>query len=122
MDHISNIQEIVDENRDSMPTGVAVQVMRECQEAHESFPKLWKIHYLRVKAYSKNNLVYKEKTMIVEEDPNFQARGGWLNVFANGKMSPEFLKDDMYSRIFGEDDMLYIIQKVEPYLKRARTD
>ena len=43
MDHIRNIQEIVDEHRESLPTGVVVDVMRECQSANNALPKLWKV-------------------------------------------------------------------------------
>ena len=38
MEHIRNIQELVDENKESMPTGVVADVMRECQEAHDTPP------------------------------------------------------------------------------------
>ena len=34
MDHIRNIQETIDENREAIPTGVVAEVMRECQQAY----------------------------------------------------------------------------------------
>ena len=45
MDHIRNIQDTIDENREAIPTGVVADVMRECQQAYEALPKLWKVHW-----------------------------------------------------------------------------
>ena len=36
MDHIRAIQEVVDEHKESMPTGVVTRVMDECQKAYEA--------------------------------------------------------------------------------------
>ena len=41
MEQINAIQELVDEHREEMPTGVAVRLMNECQAAHDAAPKLY---------------------------------------------------------------------------------
>ena len=43
MDAIQEIQEIVDENKDKMPTGTATAIMNKCQEAYKALPKLYKL-------------------------------------------------------------------------------
>ena len=35
MDHVRKIQEIVDEHKEHMPTGVVLDVMQQCQKAHK---------------------------------------------------------------------------------------
>ena len=40
MDHIRAIQEVVDEHKESMPTGVVTRVMDGCQKADENFQEL----------------------------------------------------------------------------------
>lgn len=42
--HIGNIQTIVDEQREHMPTGAATEIMNQCQKAFENPPKLYKVH------------------------------------------------------------------------------
>ena len=43
MDHIRVIQEIVDANKEDMPTGVTAHVMQECQKAYNELPELYKL-------------------------------------------------------------------------------
>ena len=43
MEQINAIQELVDEHREEMPTGVAVSLMNECQKAHDAAPKLYSL-------------------------------------------------------------------------------
>ena len=45
MDHISAIQELVDEHKEQIPTGVVADVMAECQKAYEAQPKLYHLHW-----------------------------------------------------------------------------
>jgi hypothetical protein len=67
MDHVREIQEIVDEHKEDMPTGVVTSVMEQCQKAFNALPNLWKISYVQVDAFSKTNAEYKHKTAIFEE-------------------------------------------------------
>ena len=88
MDHIRNIQDTIDENREAIPTGVVADVMRECQQAYEALPKLWKVHYIEVYAVKKNSVESVAKTLIVEEDANLMtnsARWFWFKVLDEGR-------------------------------------
>jgi hypothetical protein len=67
MDHIREIQEIVDEHKEQLPTGVVTDVMEQCQFAYDALPNLWKISYVQVDAFSKNNAEWELKTAIFEE-------------------------------------------------------
>jgi len=42
-DCVSKIQSIVDEQRERLPTGAATAIMKECQQAFEEQPKLYKV-------------------------------------------------------------------------------
>ena len=127
MDHIRNIQELICENRESIPTGVVHDVMRECQNAYFALPKLWKIYYVELTAAGKNKIHEDPKARIVEEDsryPNTSSRIYWADVINSGKIPPEEKHKDIrpVDKIahFG-DGRVGIITKVEPFLKRVRT-
>ena len=63
MEHVRNIQEeIVDENREQLPTGVVTSVMSECQSLYEALPKLWRISYVEMIAAAKHKIVEEYKT------------------------------------------------------------
>ena len=40
MEHITAIQELVDQHKQEMPTGVATALMQKCQDAYDAQPKL----------------------------------------------------------------------------------
>ena len=46
------IQEVVDEHKDEMPTGVVTRVMAECQKAYEAAPKLYKLTWTVVDSHA----------------------------------------------------------------------
>ena len=52
MEHIRVIQEVVDEHKDEMPTGVVTRVMAECQKAYEAAPKLYKLTWTVVDSHA----------------------------------------------------------------------
>ena len=39
MDHIRVIQEIVDANKEDIPTGITARVMKQCQKAYNAYNK-----------------------------------------------------------------------------------
>jgi hypothetical protein len=123
MDHILAIQETVHENRESIPTGVVTNVMRECQQAYKALPKLWKVHYCEVWAVSKNSVATETKTRIVEECATLNLdHWYWFKVLDTGKILPaDRQKDIKGSRAaHNGDGRVRVITKVEPFLKRAR--
>ena len=53
MDHIRAIQEVVDEHKESMPTGVVTRVMDECQKAYEATEtELYKLTWTTVDSHA----------------------------------------------------------------------
>ena len=52
MEHIRVIQEVVDDHKDEMPTGVVTRVMAECQKAYEAAPKLYKLTWTVVDSHA----------------------------------------------------------------------
>ena len=48
MEGIRAIQEIIDENKEEMPTGVVTRVMSECQRAYDTQPQLYKLTWTTV--------------------------------------------------------------------------
>jgi hypothetical protein len=123
MDHIRNIQELIDENRESLPTALSVDVMRECQNAYETLPKLWKIYYIELVATGKNRITEEPKVVIVEEEPVRQVRYYWLDLIKSAKIPPREKHGDIRpvdKIVHGNDGSIRIITKVEPFLKRAR--
>ena len=53
MEQIRAIQEIVDTNKGEIPTGVVVDVMAECQKAHNAPPpKLHRLTWIKVDAHA----------------------------------------------------------------------
>jgi hypothetical protein len=125
MDHIRNIQELICENRESIPTGVVHDVMRECQHAYFALPKLWKIYYVELTAAGKNKIHEDPKARIIEEDFDTSSQIYWADVISSGKIPPEDKHKDIrpVDKIahFG-DGRVCIITKVEPFLKRDGDD
>ena len=53
MDHIRAIQEVVDEHKGSMPTGVVTHIMDECQKAYEATEtELYKLTWTTVDSHA----------------------------------------------------------------------
>ena len=67
MEYINEIRDLVDENKQDIPTEVVRKVMAEVMEAHKTLPNLWKISYVQVDAVGKHNAYSRIKTLIVEE-------------------------------------------------------
>ena len=125
MDHILAIQETVHENRESIPTGVVMNVMRECQQAYNALPKLWKVHYCEVWAVSKNSADSEIKTRIVEECATLNPdHWYWFKVLDTGKIPPADRQRDIKGSwvVHNGDGRVRVITKVEPLLKRAREE
>lgn len=123
MDHIRNIQELIDKNRESLPTALSIDVMRECQNAYEALPKLWKIYYRELVATGKKRITEEAKVVIAEEEPAHQDRYYWLDVIKSAKIPPREKHGDIRpvdKIVHDNDGSIRIITKVEPFLKRAR--
>ena len=65
MDAIQEIQEIVDENKDQMPTGAVTAIMSKCQEAYKALPKLYNVKTVHIRLCG-GELTHAEETLIFE--------------------------------------------------------
>ena len=63
MDHIRKIQEIVDEHKEQLPTGVVTDVMEQCQKAYNALPHLYKLTWTVVTSHA--------HVIDIEDEPNF---------------------------------------------------
>ena len=66
MEHLRNIQDLIDQHRESLPTGALVELMEECQHAYERLPRmpLWKVFFVELSAASRNKIAHQHKTLI----------------------------------------------------------
>ena len=51
MDHVRAIQEMIDDNKEEMPTGVVTGVMEECQKVYNVMSNLYKLHWTVVNSH-----------------------------------------------------------------------
>jgi hypothetical protein len=123
MEHVRHIQEIVDENREQLPTGVVTSVMRECQSLYKALPKLclWKISYVEMVAAAKHKIVEEHKTLIAEEE-RAPVQSNWLHVINTAKIPPRETHTDIWpiNRIVLQPYRVIVITGIQPFLKRAR--
>ena len=63
MDHVRKIQEIVDEHKEQLPTGVVTDVMEQCQKAYNAMPNLYKLTWTVVTSHA--------HVIDMEDEPNF---------------------------------------------------
>ena len=142
MEHIRAIQELVDEHKESMPTGVVTAVMEECQKAYQTVPKLYKLTWTTVDSHAHVErcdddediahvkLDAKTQTLIVEavhalHMPDHPDHGAPVRMCAcamphHGMMLTSWLKLSMpRTMCIGEDSMV-IVHSIEPYEPRKR--
>ena len=137
MESIRAIQELVDQHKETMPTGVATSVMEKCQEAYKSQPKLYKLTWTMVDSsahivevqdepdFAEVKLTHKTQTLIVEavdglpdgeyggkmqsmEMPN---RGMVLASWTDKSMPIVLMNDDPYA----SKDRMIIVHSIAPY-------
>ena len=126
MDHVRQIQEIVDEHKEEMPTGVVTDVMEQCQEAYDALPNLWKVTYVKTSAPVKNHVNLRLHTVLIEEAPIEEFHSSihgilWRDVFQISKIPPVEHHVSLKGVCFHDWDsngIAYIITKVERYGKR----
>ena len=142
MDRIRAIQELVDQNKDQMPTGVATSIMAECQKAYKEEPKLYKLTWIKVDSHAHVEpgecddratgtavvqLSNKKQTLIVEavdEKPVHPSNGGQkmncVEMPDYGMMIKSWLTLSLpYPMMCGEDSVV-VIHSIVPYEPRKR--
>ena len=132
MESIQEIQEIVDENKDKMPTGAVTAIMTKCQEAYKALPKLYRLTTVRIRL-SGGELTDDEETLIVEqcskaewEDLTYRSCTSFSYVLQHRKMPEEALKWSLpyvNSECFGNKVLSKtVLVSITPYGKRGREE
>ena len=137
MESIRTIQEIVDENKESMPTGVVTTVQEECQKLYDIHSKLYKLNWTvvtctvhhfegQVEAHTAKELLSRTQTIIVEavDNPPVDENGDplWHGSLPNqGKVLKCWVKHKMPYHIQTKHQVI-IVHSIEPYQKRGRSD
>ena len=143
MEHIRAIQEIVDTNKGDIPTGVVMDLMKECQSAHtKQSPELYRLTWIKVDStahvivdsyddhvepIASVKLLHATQTIIVEAVdhldsvmPFIRWPGGLPDA---GIMLKRWLDAPKPIVIGSEKEKLRIIISIEPFVpKRPRSE
>ena len=126
MDHVRQIQDIMDEHKEEMPTGVVTDVMEQCQKAYNAIPNLWKISYVEIHAVAKNKADFEPRYAIFEELPFWGHNPtNWWTVFDLQKMPhPQFHREITGPSFnpFPSEGCVFVVTKVEKWGKRAHEE
>jgi|SaaInlV_125m_DNA_1040241.scaffolds.fasta_scaffold27294_1 hypothetical protein len=121
MDHVREIQEIMDEHKEEMPTEVVRVVMEKCQKVYDIMPNLWKIYYVEIDAVAKNRACLDGKFAIFEE--THSQIHHWQGVFARQKMPKAELQKNLIGPAFHDGDgRVLVVTHFERWGKRAREE
>jgi hypothetical protein len=133
MEHITAIQELVDQHKQEMPTGLATALMQKCQEAYHAQPTLYKVSCAIVGNDKNDNLNHETQTFIVEA---IDALGEYCTEYtlrhgiSHGKMPYHGLMPEQWLQkstpfVVENEDVhgnteLMAISSIVPYKKRPR--
>ena len=140
MDQVRAIQEIVDEHKDKMPTGVVTDVLDQCQKAYNAMSNLYKLAWTVVKSHAQVHedhegdespfasveLSDTTQTLIVEAvglDRLNDRHSNCRDLINHGMVLKSYVKMSMPTVMkFGSD--MVIIHSIVPYNphKRAREE
>ena len=132
MDAIQEIQEIVDENKNQMPTGAVTAIMSKCQEAYKALPKLYNVKTVHIRLCG-GELTHAEETLIFEQcskiewaDLTHRGCSNFFRVFEHRKMPEEALNWSLpyvKSECFGNKFLAKtVFVSITPYGKRSREE
>ena len=141
MDYVREIQEVVDENRSELPTGVVTRVMELCQGAYDAQLKRGKLYKLtwtvvdsspylefddNVGSTAQAKLLHRTQTLIVEADarPYHERLGAEdIHVPDHGLMPKSWVNRPMPFVVTDKDHTSKaIITSIVPFYKRAREE
>jgi hypothetical protein len=129
MNHISAIQEIVDESKEAMPTGVVARVMEECQKAHDAIPMLYKVRYVSLRTYVHANgeaMTMGEDRMQIGERTTrlvFDAFRAYRLLTEEGLVDDDWIRAPMPLLVYSDhekENLVAVVTSVLAYLKRGR--
>ena len=142
MEHITAIQELVDQHKQQMPTGVATALMQTCQDAYSAQPKLYQLTWTMVDShahvvevedepdFARVKLSHKTQTLIVEavdtNHPNGDTYFRSMEMPHYGMVIKSWVEMSKPKVIMNDDpydskDHMVIIHSIKPYTpKRPR--
>ena len=126
------MQELIDENREHMPTGLAKRLLDACKAEADANPKLYRATVTRVTSVMYTDSHDEEieanvklqsltQTLIVEkvDRATFSRIGTLLN---KGFITESWVESNM-PLVFNYDTNMLIVHSIEPYVpKRAREE
>ena len=126
------IQELIDENRDKMPVGLAKELLDLCQEEYKKPSKLYRVKMSVVRSVvyyveddeDHSKMVCHSQTCLYEEAPH--PGGHFSRAFelfhCHGQLHPQLLYPHRaFPEVLGTGDLIYIIHSIVPYVpKRDR--
>ena len=139
MEHITAIQELVDQHKQEMPTGLATALMQKCQEAYDAQPTLYKVSCAIVGNDKDDNLNHETQTFIVEaidagvgyyteynSDGTLRHRISCGKMPYHGLVPEQWLQKSMPFVVENEDvnghTELMVISSIVPHKKRPRVE
>ena len=140
MESIRAIQEIIDENKEEMPTGVVTRVMNECQKAYDTQPQLYKLSWTTVDShahvvhceedeedFAEVKLSHKTQTLIVEavdglvdRHPKYGGKPSSVEMPHHGTVLKSWVDMALPTVIMYGEDSMAIIHSIVPYKPRKR--
>ena len=121
---MDRVQELIDEHRDQMPTGLAKTLLDACMEEHNR-TTLYKIHFTHVVSVAYygdegpgSKLQSRTQTRIVELAET--TCGCADQLLDNGQVCKQWLEATYPMRFHHGEDEVIIVHSIEPYLKRGR--
>ena len=127
---MNRVQELIDEHKHEMPTGLAKELLDACA-ADAKTNRLYRVVLTKVTAlpcsYGASEVKFNDEIMtLIVEPVNEQELGGanaalWLT--AKGKMSKDWLKMKLPRVVRTPFDHLLVVHSITPYVpKRERAE
>ena len=134
---MNRVQELIDENREHMPTGLAKRLLDACKAEADANPKLYRATVTRVTSVTYTEDIDDEvvpsvklqdltQTLIVEkvDAATFNRMYGGIGTLLNKGFITERWVESNMPLVFNYDTNMLIVHSVEPYVpsKRAREE
>ena len=133
---MNRMQELIDENREHMPTGLAKRLLDACKAEADANPKLYRATVTRVTSATYTEDIDDEvvpsvklqdltQTLIVEkvDAATFNRMYGGIGTLLNKGFITESWVESNMPLVFNYDTNMLIVHSIEPYVpKRAREE
>jgi hypothetical protein len=124
MEHISIIQELIDENRESLPTGVTTELMKQCQLVYDTGATLYRVCWTNVNvcAYTTDEgeeakMIESTQTAIMEPK---NCDGSTTRSFLEDGYLHKYLLTAKMPHVLNFGSTMLIFHSVQPYNPRKR--